>query len=85
LPNNRVVRIGPLEERASLLRRHCLTLAAIAAVGVVRPAAAQATIKVAHIDPLSSPFASGGDKFLKVFAYILQKVNADAGALGKKF
>jgi len=51
-----------------------------------RPAAAaEDTIKVAYIDPFSGPFASGGDEFLKVFGYILQKVNADGGALGKKF
>jgi branched-chain amino acid transport system substrate-binding protein len=50
-----------------------------------RAAVAEDTIKVAYIDPFSGPFASGGDEFLKVFAYILQKVNADGGALGKKF
>jgi branched-chain amino acid transport system substrate-binding protein len=48
-------------------------------------AAADDTIKIAYIDPFSGPFASGGDEFLKVFGYILQKVNADGGALGKKF
>ncbi len=48
-------------------------------------AAADGTIKVAYIDPLSGPFASGGDEFLKVFEYIIQKVNADGGALGRKF
>lgn len=50
-----------------------------------RPALADGTIKVAYVDPLSGPFASGGDEFLKVFGYILQKVNARGGALGKKF
>jgi branched-chain amino acid transport system substrate-binding protein len=40
---------------------------------------------VAYIDPFSAPFASGGDEFLKVFSYILTRVNADGGALGKKF
>ena len=32
-----------------------------------------------------APFASGGDEFLKVFSYILTRMNADGGALGKKF
>ncbi|HVZ09148.1 MAG TPA: branched-chain amino acid ABC transporter substrate-binding protein [Rhodopila sp.] len=57
---------------------------AAAALGL-RPAMAADTIKVAYIDPFSGPFASGGDEFLKVFAYILQKVNADGGALGRTF
>jgi branched-chain amino acid transport system substrate-binding protein len=69
----------------SRVSRLCCALIAVAAVGVARPAAAQDTIKVAYIDPFSGPFASGGDEFLKVFAYILNKVNADGGALGKKF
>ncbi len=46
---------------------------------------AQDTIKVGYVDPFSGPFASGGDEFLKVFGYILDKVNAQGGALGKKF
>jgi branched-chain amino acid transport system substrate-binding protein len=70
---------------ASLLRRVCCVLVALAALGAVRPAAAQDTIKIGYVDPFSGPFASGGDEFLKVFAYILQKVNGDGGALGKKF
>lgn len=61
----------------------CLVIAASVFAG--RPAVAEDTIKVAYVDPLSGPFASGGDEFLKVFAYILAKVNADGGALGKKF
>jgi branched-chain amino acid transport system substrate-binding protein len=70
---------------ATLFRRVCYVLVAIASIAAVRPGAAQDTIKVAYVDPLSGPFASGGDEFLKVFGYILQKVNADGGALGKKF
>ncbi len=69
----------------SLVRRLCLCLVVAASVFAARPAAAEDTIKVAYVDPLSGPFASGGDEFLKVFAYILAKVNADGGALGKKF
>jgi branched-chain amino acid transport system substrate-binding protein len=74
-----------LGNMALLLRRLCCVLVAITAVAAMRPAAAQDTIKIGYVDPFSGPFASGGDEFLKVFAYILQKVNGDGGALGKKF
>jgi branched-chain amino acid transport system substrate-binding protein len=69
----------------SLSRSLCFALVAIAAAIVARPTVAQDTIKIGYIDPFSGPFASGGDEFLKVFAYIVAKVNADGGALGKKF
>jgi branched-chain amino acid transport system substrate-binding protein len=74
----------------SIVRRLCIAFAAglmglISAGMAVRPALAQDTIKIGYVDPFSGPFASGGDEFLKVFAYILAKVNADGGALGKKF
>ena len=52
---------------------------------LAQPAMAQDTIKVAYIDPLSGPFASSGDQFLKVFNYILADINARGGAMGKKF
>jgi branched-chain amino acid transport system substrate-binding protein len=52
---------------------------------VAQPAAAQDTIKVAYIDPLSGPFASSGDQFLKVFNYIIADINARGGAMGRKF
>jgi branched-chain amino acid transport system substrate-binding protein len=68
----------------SILRRVCLGLVVVLGFGV-QPIRAQDTIKVAYVDPLSGPFASGGDEFLKVFGYILQKVNAQGGALGRKF
>lgn len=69
----------------SLIRRLCFAVIALAVGFAARPVLAQETIKVAYIDPFSGPFASGGDEFLKVFSYILAKVNADGGALGKKF
>jgi branched-chain amino acid transport system substrate-binding protein len=69
----------------SLIRRCCCVFVAISLAAIFRPALAQDTIKIAYVDPLSGPFASGGDEFLKVFGYILAKVNADGGALGKKF
>lgn len=69
----------------SSIRRLGFACLAIATVFMGRPARAEDTIKVGYVDPFSGPFASGGDEFLKVFGYILKKVNADGGALGKKF
>jgi branched-chain amino acid transport system substrate-binding protein len=69
----------------SPFRKLCFVLFAMAATIIARPAVAQDTIKIGYIDPFSGPFASGGDEFLKVFAYIVTKVNVDGGALGKKF
>ncbi len=69
----------------SSIRRLALACVTIVLAVAGRPAWADDTIKIAYIDPFSGPFASGGDEFLKVFAYILQKVNGDGGALGKKF
>ena len=60
--------------------------ALLAWVGLfVQPATAEDTIKVAYIDPLSGPFASSGDMYLKVFNYIIADVNARGGAMGRKF
>jgi branched-chain amino acid transport system substrate-binding protein len=70
---------------ASLVQRVCFAFVALTLGAAAVPALAEDTIKVAYVDPLSGPFASGGDEFLKVFGYILAKVNADGGALGKKF
>ena len=47
--------------------------------------AADDTIKIGYIDPFSGPFAAAGDDFLKVFHFILDNINAEGGALGKKF
>jgi branched-chain amino acid transport system substrate-binding protein len=69
----------------SRIRRLCFAIVTASMALTGHAAVADETIKVAYIDPFSGPFASGGDEFLKVFAYILQKVNADGGALGKKF
>jgi branched-chain amino acid transport system substrate-binding protein len=69
----------------SLIRRVCYAFIVIALAVAGRPAVAQQTIRIGYVDPFSGPFASGGDEFLKVFAYILAKVNGEGGALGKKF
>src|SRR6195952_5632744 len=67
------------------IRHFCLAFVALSIAIFVRPASAEDTIKVGYVDPFSGPFASGGDEFLKVFAFILEKANAKGGALGKKF
>jgi len=69
----------------SSIRRLCFAFVALSLLAAGRPAVAEDTIKIGYVDPFSGPFASGGDEFLKVFGYILQKINADGGALGKKF
>jgi branched-chain amino acid transport system substrate-binding protein len=69
----------------SLIRRVCYAFIVIALAVAGHPAVAQQTIRIGYVDPFSGPFASGGDEFLKVFAYILAKVNGEGGALGKKF
>jgi branched-chain amino acid transport system substrate-binding protein len=47
--------------------------------------AADTTIKIGYIDPFSGAFAAGGDASLKMFQFIIDNVNANGGALGKKF
>ena len=46
---------------------------------------AEDTIKIGYIDPLSGAFAQQGDASLQHFAYLLDLINAEGGALGKKF
>ena len=41
-------------------------------------------IRFGYIDPLSGAFAQQGDASLKMFAYVLDRVNAKGGALGRK-
>lgn len=49
------------------------------------PAAAQDTIKIAYIDPLSGPGATVGEVGLKTFQFLADELNAKGGAGGKKF
>lgn len=58
---------------------------AVLLAGVALPAMAEDTIKIGLIDPLSGTFSQQGDATLKQFAYLFNLVNADGGALGKKF
>lgn len=42
-------------------------------------------IRFGYVDPLSGTFAQQGDASLKMFAYVLERINAKGGALGRKF
>jgi len=58
--------------------------AAAAAVVAALPAAAQDTVKLAYIDPLSGGGASIGEVGLKTFQYIADWTNARGGIVGHK-
>lgn len=63
-----------------------LALSAMALTAFTNPVhAADDTIKLGYIDPMSGAFAQQGDANLKHFAYLLDLINAEGGALGKKF
>lgn len=62
-----------------------LTAAALFTM-MAMPAAAQDTIKIAYIDPLSGAFANVGDAGYRHFQYMADLINAKGGVLGgKKF
>src|SRR6201986_3780153 len=67
------------------IRHLCFVAVAALLLPAGRPMAAEDTIKLGYIQAFSGPFASIGDVALKTFGYILEKVNAQGGALGKKF
>jgi branched-chain amino acid transport system substrate-binding protein len=54
-------------------------------LGAAAPVRAEDTIKIAYIDPFSGSFAQVGDSALKTFNFILDRLNARGGALGRKF
>ena len=68
-----------------ILRR--LLVAAVLSLAAIcgQPAAAEETIKIGYVDPLSGPFAATGDNFLKVFSYVIELANAKGGPLGRKY
>ena len=67
------------------LRLACYSFAVLSLLVFGRPASAEETIKLAYTDPLSGPFASAGDEFLKVFQFVIARKNAQGGALSRKF
>lgn len=72
-----------------MARQRWFAAIAIAVLGLASWApiarAADDTIKIGYVDPFSGPFAATGNNFLKVFNYILERVNAAGGPLGKKY
>ncbi len=56
-----------------------------AALLLARTGFAEDTIKIGYIDPLSGAFAQQGDASLQHLAYLIDRINAEGGALGKKF
>jgi branched-chain amino acid transport system substrate-binding protein len=51
---------------------------------IAGPAAAQSTIRIAYVDPLSGGMASTGEAGLKTFQYLADEINAKGGVLGQK-
>lgn len=71
-----------------MLARLRRALCAVMMLGFLLPgqaAVAADTIPIAFIGPFSGAFAPQGDAFLKQLKYALDVVNANGGALGKKF
>jgi len=58
--------------------------AAAAAIVAAMPAAAEDTVKIAYIDPLSGGGASIGEVGLKTFQYLADWTNAHGGIAGRK-
>ena len=61
----------------------CATTVATAAIATL-PAAAEDTVKLAYIDPLSGGGASIGEIGLKTFNYLADDINAHGGINGQK-
>jgi len=62
-----------------------LMMAALFALPVFgATATAQDTLKIGWIDPLSGGAASSGERYLKVFRFVANELNAKGGILGKQ-
>src|ERR1700681_1710025 len=69
-------------EMASFITRALIGAAGLA--WLAAPAAAQSTLKIAYVDPLSGGMAATGDAGLKTFQYLAEEINAKGGVLGMK-
>jgi branched-chain amino acid transport system substrate-binding protein len=68
-----------------MISRFTTMCCAIAAALIAAlPAAAQDTVKIAYIDPLSGGMASIGEVGLKTYQYLAEVTNAHGGILGQK-
>jgi len=61
-----------------------MLFAIVPVIAAVMPAAAEDTVKLAYIDPLSGGGASIGEVGLKTFNYLAEVTNANGGILGRK-
>jgi branched-chain amino acid transport system substrate-binding protein len=59
-------------------------LTTVVGLALTTPVAAQETIKIAFIDPLSGGAAGTGDAGLKTYQLIAEQLNAKGGVLGRK-
>jgi branched-chain amino acid transport system substrate-binding protein len=66
-------------------RISAITFAFAAALAVTSPAAAEDTIKIAYIDPLSGPGATVGKVGIAQLQFLTEELNAKGGAAGRKF
>ena len=65
---------------------HALGMAILGCLAIFTPPAHAADpIRLAYVDPLSGAFAQQGDASLKMFAYVLGRLNARGGAMGRTF
>jgi len=62
----------------------CASIAAATVVMAALPVAAEDTVKIAYIDPLSGGMASIGEVGLKTFNYLADETNAHGGIAGRK-
>jgi len=72
--------------RRAILKKLFVAAAAVGmTVGAsMNASAANDTIRIAYIDPLSGPFANVGDAGAKHFIYLANMINEEGGILGKK-
>ena len=61
------------------------TLVLVCGMSLGTGARAEGTIPIAFIGPFSGAFGPQGDAFFKMLQYSMEAVNAEGGALGKKF
>jgi len=75
----------PVKQSISpLTRRLLLATAAIAAVSIALPAAAQETVKLGLVAAMSGQSAKSGEAIVRGLSIALDEINAKGGLLGKK-
>ena len=62
-----------------------LVFAVLALSSMALPAMAADPIKIGYIDPLSGSFANVGEQGQRTLQMLIERINADGGALGRPF